>query len=372
MPRNLRPAAFVALVGTLALAAPPTAHASVLFVLDGKYGRILWFDAKGTHTLAPFKGRTNLLSSPKAIATDAANELVVLNGGYPELVDVDVRTGEQFEDGGVAAFAFGAQPDGLAIDPRTPALLSFPTLYVGAVGELDTVSRTILTSSAALLGSFPTGYELASSQYVATHDPGSGPVDVFASTDAGILGYDGSQTGVFWVPPQGSVMSLDGVDFQTTHELFFSYQFAACPSDYNGIYFFDDSGGVTLHTNFTDVLPFATGGNVACPGAIALTKNFGDGIPPTPVYVVDRGSSPQRIFVIYSPIENSSLVATLPADADAVGLVVYSPEPKAGGLGAVALGAVAALGLRRGARRRSGRSPAKSSTKIDQRSICPA
>ena len=351
MSRPLRVAVFAVLAGWIVLAAPAIARASVLFVLDGKYGRILWFDAKGMHTLAPFFGRQNFLSSPKAIATDSRNELIVLNGDVPQLIDIDVRTGAQSEDGGSAAFAFGLQPKGLAIDPRTPPLLSFPTFYVGAVGELDVVNRTILASTASLLSSFPTGYEYASSQFVATHDPGSGPLDVFASTDAGILGYDGSQTSEFWIPPQGSVMGLEGLDFQTNHQLYFSYQYATCPSNNNGVYYIDDSGGVTQHTGFTDVKPVATGGNVACPGAIAITKNLSDGIPPTPIYVVDRGSSPQQIFVIYSPIENSQLVATMPADADAVGLVVYSPEP-AEGLDIVALTVIGAL-----ARAQRGRAP---------------
>jgi hypothetical protein len=340
MPRTRRISAFAALAGSITLVAPAV-RASVLFVLDGKYGRILWFDdAKNVHTLAPFPGQLNLLSSPKAIATDSRNELIVLNGGYPELVGIDVRTGAQVELGNVAAFPFGPLPDGLAIDPREPQLLSFAPLYVGAEGEVDVVDRNVLTATASLLGSFPSGYELASTQFVATHDPGSGPVDVFESTDAGILGWDGSQVSEFWVPPQGSVMGLDGVDFQSTHELLFSYQYAACPSDYNGVYYFDASGGVAQHSGFTDVSPFATGGHVACPGAIAATKSLSDGIPPTPFYVVDRGSVPQQIFVIYSPILDSSLFATLPADADAVGLVIYSPEPSAGAVGAAALVAV--------------------------------
>jgi len=348
MPRSLRLAGLVALICSIASFVAPNAHSSVLFVLDGRNGRILWFDANGRmHMLAPLPGRENFLASPKAIATDGANELIVLNGDYPQLVLIDVPTGTQYELGGQAAFSFGSQPNGLAIDPRNPPLLSYAPLYVGALGELDVVHRTIQASTASLLGSFPSGWELASSQFVATHDPGSGPVDVFASTDLGIVGYDGSQTGVFWVPPQGSVMGLDAVDFQSVHELFFSYQYAACPSDYNGLYFFDDSAGVTQHTNFTDVQPFATGGNVACPGAIAVTKDIAEGIPPTPVYVVDRGSSPQRIFVIYSPILNSSLFATLPGDADADGLVIYTPEPEIGRLGAAAVLAVASVATRR-------------------------
>jgi hypothetical protein len=351
MSRSWRVAGSIVLACSIALSVAPNAHASVLFILDAKYGRILWFDANGhMHTLAPWPGRLNLLSSPKAIATDGANELIVLNGDYPQLILIDVPTGTQYELGGVAAFSFGSQPDGLAIDPRDPPLLSYAPLYVGAVGELDVVHRTIAASTASLLGSFPSGFELASSQFVATHDPGSGPVDVFASSDLGILGYDGSQTSDFWVPPQGSVMGLDEVDFQSLHELFFSYQYTACPSDYNGVFFFDVSAGVAQHTNFTDVVPFATGGNVACPGAVAVTKNVADGIPPTPVYVVDRGSVPQRIFVIYSPILDSSLFATLP-DADAVGMVIYAPEPESEPIGALAVLAVVSLAtLRRVAR----------------------
>lgn len=340
MPQPLKLAAAAALAGLVAVAAPPAARAAVVFVLDQQYGRILWFDEHGgVHFLAPRPGKTNLLSSPRAIATNDRNELVVLNGGVPELVDIDVRTGEQFEDGGVAAFAFGQAPDGLVFDPRPPPLLSFPSLYVGALGELDVVNRTILTSGASLAAAFPSGWESASSQILATHDPGDGGLDVFASTDAGILGWDGSQTGVFWVPPQGSVTGLD----EYGNQLLFAYQYAACPSDYNGIYYIDDSGGVTEHTGFTDVKPFTTGGNVTCPGAIALTKNVEDGIPPTPVYVVDRGSSPQRIYRIDGALQGSRLVATLPADADAVGLVVYTPEPRRAASGAAALAATALL-----------------------------
>jgi len=344
--RLRRSAICTALAASVALHAP-AARATVLFVLDGKNGRILWFDQKGMHTLAPHVGRTNLLTSPKAIATDSRNELVVLNGDYPQLVNIDVQTGEQFEDGGSAAFAFGLLPDGLAIDPRTPPLLSFPSLYVGAVGEIDVVSRTLLASTASPLGSFPMGYEQAGTQFVATHDPGTGPLDVFASTELGLLGWDGSQVSEVWVPPQGSITGLDEYDFQTNHRLFVSYQYATCPSDSNGLYYFDVSGGVQQHTGFADLHPYSVTGDVPCPGAIALTKNLADGIPPDPIYIVDRGSSPQRILFLYGAATNTGVAATMPSDSDAVGLVVYSPEPGMGGLGAAALAATLACAARR-------------------------
>jgi hypothetical protein len=237
----------------------------------------------------------------------------------------------------------GPQPTGLAMSPRAPGFGSFRTLFVPEEGEVHEIDRSLLGGTATLLSSYPSPDAFDVGNFAAVRDPGSGSLDVFVATSQKILLYDGNAMSEWWTLPQ---TTLEGLGYDPDGYLFFTYQYESCPSIHNGIFYFTVGASLTPpQAGFGDEGVVQTGGNVECPGPIAVSPpNLL--LHPYPIYVVDEEPIPPRIISVDGGGQ-SHVAATLPQGSSATAIAVYSPEPGAPELALAAWAALAALGLTR-------------------------
>jgi hypothetical protein len=350
----LGPASRVAIVILLALT-PIDAMAirtGDVLAVDQLKNRILRIDP-GTGAVQTFSPRSgpNLLAKPRAIVVDPdGGGIFVLNqAGSLDLVFIDPATGSQFalQEASPGSLVLGPGSTGLALSPRPTSVFFLPVLYVSGAGGVFDVTGRIVAATASSVASFPSSYQFDVGNFVALRDPGgSNPLDVFVATSEVILLYDGSTMGEYWTP---GIVTLEGLGYDVSHDrLYFSYQTGGCPSDYGGVFYFDLSGGLGFQAGFPP--PVQTGGNVGCPGAIALSSPTNLVLPSFPIYLVDMANNPERIIAITEPGVNH-VVTTLPELSNAVDLAVYTPEPEGGGLAAAATVGMLAAHRRRGGRR---------------------
>jgi hypothetical protein len=322
-----------------------------VLVVDQLNNRILRVDPNNGSVTEFTAG--NLLSLPQSIAVDPdTGEIVVLQANDPQLVSIDPATRHQFAVG--QSLLLGAQPTGLTMSPRAPSIFSSRVLFVSCAGSLFEVDRPFFGSASTTnLSAYPSPNESAVGNFVAARDPGGpNPLDIFVATSAKILLYTSSPMTEYWTLPQTTLQGLgyDPLDqYGNGDRLFFSYQYVSCPSDFNGVFYFDLRNGLTPpQAGFGDVSVIQTGGNLACPGAIALSDLATGSLAgaPFPIYVVDVGSIPPRIVEVTEPGVNH-VAATLPEGSNATGLAVYTPEPHADSLELVAGSALLVLRRRR-------------------------
>ena len=331
-----------------------------VLVLDGQNNRVLRVDPSNgfVQIFSPRSGTNLLNTQPRSIAVDPVNgEIVVLNGNAPALVTIDPASGDQFAmpEASQGSLLLGAGPTGLAMSPRAPRFGSFRTLFVSEEGEVHEIDRSLLGATATLLAPYPSQDEFDTGNFAAVRDPGGGnPLDVFVETSQKILLHDGNAMSEWWTVPQTTLQGLgyDPVD-QYGDDLYFSLQYTSCPSDYNGVYYFHLGGSLTPpQSGFGDATAVQSGGNLACPGPIALSSAAEPDVlfHPFPLFVVDTGQIPPRIIEITQPGVNH-VAATLPDGSSATALAVYTPEPGTAELALAAAAALAALGRirRRGA-----------------------
>jgi hypothetical protein len=350
----MRPASRLAIAILLAVA--PLDAAAIrtgdVLAVDQLNDRILRIDP-GTGAVQTFSPRSgpNLLAMPRAIGVDPdGGGIFVLNqAGSLQLVFIDPATGSQYalQEASPGSLVLGPDSTGLALSPRPTSVFYLPTLYVSGAGSVFDVTGRIVAATASSVASFPSAYQFDVGNFVALRDPGGlDPLDVFVATSQAILLYDGSTMSEYWTP---GVVTIEGLRYAPLDSqgngdtLYFSYQTQGCPSDYGGLFTFDLKGGLGAQTGFPP--PVQTGGNVGCPGAIALSpdqSNLVIPVPPFPIFVVDMAHNPERIVAVTEPGVNH-VVTILPQLSNAVDLAVYTPEPEAGGLAATA--AVALLGV---------------------------
>jgi hypothetical protein len=334
-----------------------------LLVLDGQNNRVLRVDTRNgiVTTFSPRSGTNLLNTQPRSIAVDPADgEIVVLNGNTPALVTIDPSNGDQFAmpEASQGSLLLGPEPSGLAMSPRAPGFGSFRTLFVSEAGAVHVIDRNLLGATATLLSSYPSPDEFDVGDFAAVRDPGGGnPLDVFVETSQKILVHDGSTMSEYWTVPQ---TTLQGLGYDPDRDrLMISLRYASCPSDYNGVYYFQLAGSLTPpNPGFGDLTPVQTGDNLACAGPIALSSAAEPGviIPPFPVFMVDAGSIPPRIIEITEPGVNH-VAATLPEGSSATAVAVYTPEPSSRELAPTTAVVLAALGHARARRGRRDLSP---------------
>jgi len=328
-----------------------------LLVLDGQNNRVLDVDpSNGAVDVFSPNGTPNLLNTqPRSIAVDpATGEIVVLNGNTPSFVLIDPVSGRQaaLQESSQGSLTLGPGPTGLAMSPRAPGFGAFRTLFVSEQGEVHEIERNLLGGTASLLAAYPSQDEFAVGSFVAVRDPGGGdPLDVFVETSQKILLYDGNAMSEWWTVPQTSLQGLgwDPADQFYGDDLYLSLQYASCPSEYSGVFYFHLGGSLTPPaSDFSGLAAVQTGGNLACPGPIALSIAAEPDVlfHPFPVFVVDAGSIPPRIIEI-TEFGFDHVAATLPDGSSASALAVYTPEPDASALAAAAAAAIAALGCAR-------------------------
>lgn len=333
------------LVGGSASAGLQLAIPNALLVVDSNNQRVLRValsDGAVTVFSPPPGAQTNLLTSPRGIGVGRDGTIVVANYFEGNLVELDPATGAQFPVAGLLSGppAIGTLTRDVAVNPRDPAPGTFATLGVVALGELDQVLRTGLSTTGSLLEPYPSPYDPYLGRFVVARAPGTNdPIDYVVATDAipALLRYVGAADAFtpLWEP--AGLDSIDGLDapLDGPYPLVASYRFDACPSGGNGIKLFTDvtnDGGIDVHA-------------VSCPGPVAYASRT------NLLYYVDAGVSPQGIVAI-AGIGGGQIsivpVATLPSGATASDMALaYVPEPDAMALGAAALGALARLASRR-------------------------
>jgi hypothetical protein len=282
----------------------------------------------------------NLLTSPRGIGTHPRGAIVVVNYFEATLVSIDPATGQQFllsDLGGTPAV--GSLPRDVTPNPREPAPGFFPTLYVSSRGELHRVLWGPVSSEGALVDPYPPPFDPLTASFVVAAEPTlDGPLDFVIATDAipAVLLYQGSNGAIapIWQP---GGEAITGLAIENASTFFAAWRAGTCPDPASGIYRTQSRGALS---------PFYQGGDLGCPGPIAL-DDLGR------LYAVGLGGANPRVLRLQEmgPSVTIEQVAELPSAASPSDMVVYSPEPDSatGGLAA----ALACGGLRR--LRRQGR-----------------
>jgi hypothetical protein len=266
----------------------------------------------------------NLLVSPRGIAVSADGEVLVVDTG--RVLSIDPATGAQFVVQGLGGPPpLGTSPVGVDANPRDPGIGFFRSIFVASKGELLRIDRSGLSATATQVAPYPQGWENYEGEEATASDPGSGPLDVWVANFRGVLFYDGDQDAFtpFYTEANGVLggfaLSPGGVPFVTRLE-------QACPSNDNGLY-----GYESLYQAF---LPFATGGDLACPGAIAFAPYD---VSPFEAVVIDVAQPTRLVRVTLSVLELPIVTpfATLPQGVYASDLAIAPrrlPEPDGGAL----------------------------------------
>jgi len=327
-------------------------HGDLLVIANGAIEQVDPTNGQVTDFSPRTGSGTNLLSSPRDIASDPEGEIFVVDAG--RLLRIDPATGAQQE---VRAFNpqflqdypldLGTSPWGVTTSPVAPSGLDGRDVFVGSHGALYRVTRNaFFGTGATLFATFQSGWENYEGQSVSLEDAGGGDVYAWVGTYGGILAGGASTLGSLFTDGSATILGtrvVGGVDYV-------SRVFGAFCTDapqLNGVYAFAYNAVIS-----GDLMSdFSYGGDLSCPGPIAASAD-GD----FPLYVTDRGQTPNRIVKVTGPQgPQTSIVATMPGSQVIVGLAVYAPEP-----GAVARAVAACVVLAaRGVRRRAARAQSK-------------
>jgi len=334
----------------LACAAPPGAAAALrlapgdLLVLDATHQKILRVDPDtgGVADFAPRGGHPDLIADPRGIASSPEGQVYVTNYGGASLVRIDAASGAQqiveFSSGGVfGPLDIGTHPAGVAVSPAPPGPGGVRDVYVSSQGALHRVEQGLFDTTSTSTP-YPPGYEASEGLFLVVYP--SGVVQGYVAAGQDVLRFDGGSLSRI----AGTIGTIQGIAWAENRPLI-THRPVACPSASNGV-----QQIVYSQQLFGFVAEdYAVGGDVACPGALVATP--GDTLP---LYVIDEGSSPQRIVRVDSAGApgTTAIVATLPSAATYPALAVYVPEPEpaAGAEVAVAATATFAAACRRGRR----------------------
>jgi hypothetical protein len=340
--RVARTACLLLVAGPMALAADPAAAAALrpgdVLVVDLTNARVLRVDGNGgVATFSPPPATTNLFDSPSGIGVGPDGTIVVANESG-SLVQIDPASGAQSLVEGLFSGPpdAGVEPQDVAVNPRAPAPGFAPSLFVGALGEVRLVVRSVLSTDGSQLAPFPDPWDAYETYHVAAWAPNeTDPFDVFASIASAVLRYGGVQDAIttFWTPPYGVVDGLD-VHEGTSPTVAVAWRGSACPASYNGIYLVYPSSQPAEYG-------WSTGGLLACPRGLAWVGG-------SDAYSLDVGQDPPRLIrihdVVWPILAQQSIAATLPSGTNPVDLAVYTPEPGAALGGFAAAMALAAVG----------------------------
>jgi len=366
----------------------PAAHAIVagdLLVTDRTSGRVIGVrpSTGAVWVVSPHPGGSNLLVEPAGIVMTDFGIILVVDEATSQLVGIDAATGDQFvvkETGGNAPLAVGTEPFGLALRQTGDAY----EMWISARGSSEIrrvigleglgIASETLSSDARWANA--RGVAVAGSSLLVAMDDGQGYWQVALDTGAisdPLLEYDPIfpelppidhspdlpawdvepyeyevQTNPIYSTTFHTVLSLQQIKLV---EPFFlltcdpaGTRLVAYGTTYNP---FDPVSSTSFATGTVEV---ADGTPLRCPTALATGL---DGL----LYVLDTslplGGDPAIVRVAPGSGGNPTVVASLASVATQPrGLAVAPvsvPEPE-GGAGAVALGALLALGWRAGSR----------------------
>jgi len=312
-----------------------------LLVVDATNQKILHVDPNtgAVDDFAPRGGFSNLISTPRGIASSPEGQVYVTNYDGATLVQIDAATGAQqilefFSSGIGGPLDLGTHPAGVAVSPAAPGTGGFRDVYVSSQGALYRVERTLFDTTSAMTP-YPSGHESSNGLFLALY--ASGVVQGYIGVGQSVLQFNGGTISTL-IDLIGEISGLAWMPFSP----FVSRANTTCPSSSNGV------AEIAYDQFFFQYVAqdFATGGDLACPGALAATP------PDAPVpyfYAIDVGSNPPRIVRVEtagSP-PPTEIVATLPGSASYPALAVYVPEPATLPDVEVALAGIATLAIAR-------------------------
>ncbi|MBS1215675.1 MAG: hypothetical protein H6R20_649, partial [Proteobacteria bacterium] len=225
---------------------------------------------------------SNLISTPRGIASSPEGQVYVTNYDGATLVQIDAATGAQqilefFSSGIGGPLDLGTHPAGVAVSPAAPGTGGFRDVYVSSQGALYRVERTLFDTTSAMTP-YPSGHESSNGLFLALY--ASGVVQGYIGVGQSVLQFNGGTISTL-IDLIGEISGLAWMPFSP----FVSRANTTCPSSSNGV------AEIAYDQFFFQYVAqdFATGGDLACPGALAATP------PDAPVpyfYAIDVGSNP--------------------------------------------------------------------------------
>lgn len=263
--------------------------------------------------------------APGGIASDPEGEVFVTFDG--KLIEIDAATGVQQEVRGVVPWIIGSHPLdlgvvplGVAVSPVAPSGLDGRTVFVASDSAVYEVVRSRLGGTgASVFASYPSGFSYGMS--LSAEDLGGGAVRVATNNLYAIVAGEQGALQPFYhegsASPQPQISaSLELGDVTYLTRVFGTY--CSDDPDENGLYALRFNGSISAYV----LTPFATGGDLSCPGVMAAVAN------PFTLYVGSNVSvQPARILEV-SGAQNpqTSLLASFD-HASVEGLAIYAPEP---------------------------------------------